>query len=249
MKIKYLSDLHLEFYSYNKINYYTKKIIEDECEILILAGDIGYPFCNKYVYFLKKIYKYFECIFIICGNHEYYKSDKINNHTFESIENKIKNIIKNNQLFNIYFLNNEYFDYQNYRFVGSTLWSNIKNNNILINDFNNIYNFTIEKYNHLHQLSKLFLMNTIQNSMEEDKKLILITHHIPSYKLVNTNEFIHNECFVGECDELICNKIKIWFYGHCVKGRIDIINNTVFCSNPIGYENEDINKFKKIIEI
>ncbi len=250
MKIKYLSDLHLEFLSYEKIKYICKKIIENDCDILVLAGDIGYPYCIKYIYFLKLINKYFKCIFLICGNHEYYKSDKINNHTFESIENKIKDLINKNNLINVKFLNNEYYDFLNYRFVGTTLWTKIKNiNNIIINDFNNIDNFTIDKYNNLHELSKSYLENIIQNSMEEDKDLIIITHHIPSYRLVNKNDYNNNECFVSECDNLINRKIKLWIYGHSIRSRIDRIEDTIFCTNPIGYENEDLAKYNKIIII
>ena len=66
-----ISDLHLEF----KTPKYTFPKIEAKCKNLFLLGDIGLPFINEdYTNFLEEIAKSFEHIFIVLGNHEFYRS-------------------------------------------------------------------------------------------------------------------------------------------------------------------------------
>jgi predicted MPP superfamily phosphohydrolase len=74
MKIRYFSDLHLEFIksSSKEIEKFIKQIpsgIEDVC---ILAGDIGNPYQLNYDIFMNYINNNFKKSFIITGNHEYY---------------------------------------------------------------------------------------------------------------------------------------------------------------------------------
>ena len=94
MKIRYLSDIHLEFIKPNKLEKFIKKIPIDENsidEICILAGDIGNPYSSNYDVFMKFISKNFKKSFVIAGNHEYY--------------NKKKTIIETTNFLNEYFNN------------------------------------------------------------------------------------------------------------------------------------------------
>jgi len=70
MRIQYISDLHLEYYHNLKIPSIFRRIIESAGNILILAGDIGYPSEKHYTDFIQFISDKYEKIFLILGNHE-----------------------------------------------------------------------------------------------------------------------------------------------------------------------------------
>jgi predicted phosphohydrolase len=127
MKLRYFSDLHLEFIKPNKIEKFIKNISVNNNDICMLAGDIGNSYQSNYDIFMKFISKNFKKSFVITGNHEYY------NKKIEDTNIFLKNYFK--QFSNISFLNNE-IEY--YCFIGTTLWSNITNSKYKIND---VYKF------------------------------------------------------------------------------------------------------------
>lgn len=248
LQIRYLSDLHLEFIGPNKIEQFIRKIPSGMNEICILAGDIGNPYQTNYNIFMNFISKNFKKTFVISGNHEYYNKTK----TMEETNKFMTDYFK--QFVNISFLNNNYEIYNNYCFVGTTLWSKISNPKYEINDVYNIHNFNYIKYNRLNMLSVDFLEYTLQNN----ENCIVITHHMPSNSLIDikykTQEMLpYNQWFYCNMDELIetnRNKIKCWIYGHTHTSSNVIINGIPFLCNPIGYPNENENvNFKSIIEI
>lgn len=240
MKIQYFSDVHLEFFDEIKPSFIESLIVK-EADILVLAGDIGDPFSIIYKNFIEELSKMFEKVFIIAGNHEYYNKLK----TIEEINEQIRKICKNN----ITFLDNSYEDYNDYRFVGSVLWSKIDNKNYLTNDFYHIKNMTIKEYNNLHNSCKHYL----EDVLETDKKVIIITHFLPSVSLIDlqfSSYSKYNQCFSSSCDYLIKSPIVCWIYGHTHKSNITKINSIQVCCNPIGYPGENlIVDFNKIIII
>jgi len=78
MKIRYFSDLHLEFMKPNKIQNFLTNIPPGLDEICICAGDIGNPIHpnGHYDIFMNFMSKNFKKIFVISGNHEYYQKSK-----------------------------------------------------------------------------------------------------------------------------------------------------------------------------
>ena len=239
MKLRYLSDLHLEFIKPNKIEEFIRKIPSGIDEICILAGDIGNPYQLNYDIFMKVMSKNFKKTFIISGNHEYYNKTKTLQETDEFMK---KYFQKYN---NISFLNNNYEIYNNYCFIGTTLWSKITNPLYKINDVYEIPHFDYIQYNRLNMLSVDFLENSLQNN----NNCIVITHHIPSNDLIDikykTKKMLpYNQWFYCNMDELIennKNKIKCWIYGHTHTPSNIIINKIPFLCNPIGYPNENVN--------
>ena len=113
---QYYSDLHLE---------HQKQLINIELiqhiypENLILAGDIGNPYMKNYWDFLHNESKIFTRVFLICGNHEYYGSSILQTNAY------IKRQLKLSGLKNVYFLDNDVFQIDNIKIIGSTLWSYI----------------------------------------------------------------------------------------------------------------------------
>jgi predicted phosphohydrolase len=226
--IQYLSDIHLEFYE--DIN---PLMIQIQCKenILILAGDIGNPFLPNYEYFLSFISNTFEKTFIISGNHEYYYNN------IEETNNKIKNII--DKFDNITFLLNSFEDYKGIRWIGTTLWTHIKNPQYTISDISKIPNLTVDKYNEMHFECVKFLEDTIN-----DIPCIIISHHLPMYSLTaeQYKNSLYRQWFNADLDNLIKNNksvIKAFFYGHTHQNSVQITYDIPFLCNPLGYPNEN----------
>jgi predicted MPP superfamily phosphohydrolase len=248
MKVRYFSDLHLEFIKPNKIEKFIKRIPSGIDEICILAGDIGNPYQQNYDIFMKFVSKNFKKIFYITGNHEYYNKTKTIQETNDFLENYFQ------QFDNISFLNNSYEIYDNCCFIGTTLWSKITNPSYEINDTCSIPNFDYIEYNRLNMLSVDFL----EDALQKNENCIVITHHMPSSSLINVKYKTlqmrpYNQWFYCDMDELIGiygNKIKYWIYGHTHTQSNVVINDIPFLCNPIGYPNENaVLDFQQIFTI
>jgi predicted phosphohydrolase len=237
MKVRYFSDLHLEFIKPNKIDQFIKKIPSGLNEICILAGDIGNSYQKNFDIFMNFISNNFKKTFYITGNHEYYNKTKTIQETNDFLHDYFK------QFNNISFLNNKYEIYDNYCFIGTTLWSKITNPLYEINDIDCIPYFNYLEYNKLNKICIEFLKETIQNN----ENCIVITHHVPSFSLIdvkykNLKMMPYNQWFYCNLDEVIETyqmKIKYWIYGHTHTSSNVLEKGIEFCCNPIGYPNEN----------
>lgn len=231
MIIQYFSDLHLEFDSTYKVT--------PIGDVLILAGDIGCPFEESYQTFLKEMSVKFPKVFLITGNHEYYGS------TIDKTNEKITEIVST--LRGVTFLNNSIEIYNGYTFVGTTLWSNLRDFRYLTCDRKRIKEISFTKINELHNKSINFLQNVIENNTH----IIVITHFLPSLSLTDKScDSRYDQCYASDLDFLIKSPVTHWFYGHTHKKNYAVINDITVLCNPIGYpdENETIN-FNEIIEL
>ena len=240
--VQYISDIHLEFLHIEEIKSKARKIIPI-CPILILSGDIGNPFYKGYKLFIEEMSNKFEKAFIISGNHEYYGGKSI-----EETDTQIKSIV--NEYKNISYLQNSYEDYKGIRYIGTTLWSNISNSEYSeykINDVNCIKNMDIDLYNNLHKQSVEFLKETLETLETLEINCILITHHLPSYKLIHKDFMdpkvsMYNQWFASSLDDIMIqygNNIKGWFYGHTHLPNISNLYGINMYCNPIGYKGEN----------
>jgi predicted phosphodiesterase len=240
MDVQYLSDVHLEF---------MQKLpkIKVMADVLCLAGDIGYPFSGIYREFLIKMNSNFKKVFIITGNHEYYNINKYGTHTIDEINRMIESIIYNHKLTNVTFLNNSYEVYNDVIFAGTTLWSKIPSVNMndicLMNDFKAIENMTFDTFNILHNESCNFIENLLTKVVSEHtgKKIVMMTHHLPSFDLINGRyKYENTNCFYASSSErFFVEPIKAWIYGHTHIPSKKIINDIQFVCNPKGYPNEN----------
>ncbi len=257
MNACYISDLHIEFCD-------TYPEIKNDAEVLILAGDIGNPYENMYTNFLKSVSGNFKKIFLITGNHEYYS----HGNTIKETDEYIENLILIEQMENVIFLNNKIYDYNNFRFIGTTLWSQIHDNNPesltacfdYINDFDvskKHDNVAIQNYNNLFDENYNFLKQSIDETV---LPVVVISHHLPSFKLIDKKYYNYgkgkspassgiNQCFASDCDKLMTPDVLYWFYGHTHSENDCVINATRLLCNPNGYpdENENVDKNKIVV--
>ena len=229
MRIQYISDIHLEFMS----SLLKAKRFSPQANILCLAGDIGYPKSPIYRQFLKSISEQYTKVFMITGNHEYYRAESM-----EAVHETIKGVIAD--LPNITFLDNSYEDYEGVRFVGTTLWTQIPTSpSVLINDFHEIPEMTPSLYNELHLGACQFLEEA--DVQESPLPVVVMTHHLPSPDLIDpmyAKYAAYNCFFASSCERFFKPPVCAWIYGHTHTPSRTIREGIQFACNPVGYPRE-----------
>lgn len=242
MTVQFASDLHLEFPE-NEM-FLRNNPIQPIGDVLILAGDIvPFAIMNRYDDFFKSLSERFEQVYWIPGNHEFYHYDV--SHKPFYLNETIKE--------NIHLVNNHTVEFDNERFIFSTLWSDISERNkaeisMRLNDFRLINQrnkrFTADDYNVLHQQSLQFLENELCRIT--DKKTVVVTHHVPTlenYPAQYAGDAL-NDAFATELKTLILQtQPKCWIYGHSHRNTPAIkLNNTTLLTNQLGYVKYGENK-------
>jgi predicted phosphohydrolase len=227
--IKYISDLHLE----RKIK--TIKFKKHHlCGNIFLAGDIGSPLEKKYWDFLNYLSNYYDNVFFITGNHEYWNNRYL---TIDQINEIIEdNSSKHN---NLHFLNNKKINIDNHDILGTTLWSYPENNLYNSIDFNKIF------YKHNQRLSpkimrKLYYnnVNWLKSNLKSDTPKIVMTHYLPSYQFTKKyKRYIKiQSLFASDLEYIINDPIKLWIFGHTHDRFIKEINGVPCTVNALGYK-------------
>jgi predicted phosphodiesterase len=264
MKIRVVSDLHLEFGGLLVTN-------EKEDDLLILSGDIivgsvlrperrNHPEnlshhekveAERFHDFFTMVSKEFKNVIMVPGNHEYYHGDiSRENHT-------IRDFLA--QFDNVHFLLNESIVIDGIRFIGTPLWTDFNGGDpismlkaeSLMNDYHIIWdeescflnkqssaklhpNRTLE----LHRES-LDTISKIYESSSEDS-IVVIGHHAPSRQSTHP-KYIHdrdlNGAYSTNLDGFIekHERIKLWTHGHTHHSFDYMIGKTRVVCNPRGY--------------
>lgn len=235
MIVQYASDLHLEFPE-NK-DFLDCNPIMPVGDILLLAGDIvPFAIMDKHKDFFSYLSDHFETTYWIPGNHEYYYFDL----------SKKCGTLNENIKANVHLVNNFSLEYNQIRFIFSTLWSSINPANQWqivrsVSDFQviklNNYRLSVDRFNKLHQESLQFIISEFQK--ETASKSVVVTHHVPT--LMNYPEKYKgdmlNEAFAVELFNLIeTSGPDAWVFGHHHSKTPDfMIGKTQMLTNQLGY--------------
>ena len=254
MKIRYMSDLHLDInkkFIMNSIyisleEYYEHCFSNEQADVLILAGDLA-ELCRKHTIstFLKAASCFHNKIIWVFGNHEYYSQD-----CMPGIEEYSYVDLYERKFPKLTILLDDCVDIGDIRIYGSTLWSLIFDKPHIVskrlNDFNYIKGMTIDKYNQLHKEA----LNKIR---EAD---IVVTHHAPCINSVNAKYVgdMLNQCYYSNTlDYMLEHNIKLpqyWIHGHIHDPVNYLYKDTRVLSNPYGYGMENPQfSYDKFIEI
>lgn len=230
MRFQYISDIHLEkTFSKFPINKPSKHLP------LFLAGDIGHIKHSKYRTFLNMAANNWKHVFLISGNHEY--NGCYNEYTFEEMDYYIQKTVDG--IGNITYLNRKCVPYDDYLIVGATLWTYTPHETMPIK-----YKRRISIENERHKLDSEFIYKTVKNTT---LKTIVMTHHLPSYKLLTSPFFNHPMLFrwFSHSDHLIRSPIQYWICGHSHMTLDTHINGVRFLINAASgsvkdnYKNDD----------
>lgn len=163
-----LSDLHLEV-----DQQYASFEFPVCADYLILAGDVG---CladyDAYLYFLQKQAERFVTVFLVLGNHEFYKE------SFESGVEKTRRLEKEPCLNGrLVVLHRRRYDApdSNVTILGCTLWSRVSersSDNVRqkVQDFHQIENWAIDNHNAAHDADSEWLLRELEAIQEENQK-------------------------------------------------------------------------------
>ena len=268
MKIKLVSDLHLEFSDINITN-------NDNCDVLILGGDImvaadlhehpNFDF-NPYSHgafadlgrkqqrvarfrdFLKRCSFQFPHVIYIMGNHEFY-----NGRFYESIDHMREECAK---FPNIYMLENDTKVIDDITFIGGTLWTDMNKGDPMtmhaiegmMNDFRIIRNdkrsfaaMSARDVVSRHARTLQYFRSVLAE--QHDKKFVVVGHHSPSFQSVHETyktQYLMNGGYHSDLSEFILDhpQIKLWTHGHTHYPFDYKIGETRIVCNPRGYESD-----------
>lgn len=267
MKIKLVSDLHLEFSDVNIKN-------DEGCDVLILGGDImiaedlhDHPYVPSiYEYgafaelgrkqqrvqtfrdFLKRCSFQFSHVVYVAGNHEFYHGKWVKGIQYLREECA--------QFPNIHFLERDCFVLDDVTFVGGTLWTDMNKGDPLtlhavrdmMNDFRIIKNDD-KGYTNLkpadtvirHRETLQYIKHVI--SENPSGKYVVVGHHSPSHQSIHpqyAHETLMNGAYHSDLSEFILDhpQIKLWTHGHTHHCYDYMIGETRIVCNPRGYEND-----------
>ena len=265
MKIKLVSDLHLEFSDINIQN-------DQGYDVLILGGDImvaqdlhDFPEENvrtaamlemlssrqekaqRFRDFFKRCSFQFPHVIYIMGNHEFYHGK-----FYAGIDYMREEVAKYP---NIYLLEQDMKIIDDVVFVGGTLWTDMNRRDPLtmhaiegmMNDFRIIRN---DKRSYAamsaldvairHDRTLAYIKLMVQE--HKDKKCVVVGHHSPSFQSVHpiyAHETLMNGGYHSDLSEFILDhpQIKLWTHGHTHHPFDYVIGETRIVCNPRGYEN------------
>lgn len=246
ISIFYTSDLHLERYKLNKFPKF-----EQKGDLLLLAGDICEAFHPNLELFLKYVSNNFTKIIYVPGNHEYYQSKKKMKSYFE-VNSQLKQL--EDTIENLTILIQGELIFKSIRFLGTTLWTNIPEENegfihAQMNDYNMIYHgyeklvdgrkqghlFTPSSTKKLHYQHFEWLKSKLE---DKTYPTIVITHHSPSFSILNPKYKNVQNAYATDLEYLFKEPLKAWVCGHVHDKIKKEINNIPLLLNPMGYINE-----------
>lgn len=250
MKVKLLSDLHLEFgVDLENMPYFKY----DDEDVLVLAGDINTT-SAKCIQTLQKFHdEGYPHIVYVAGNHEYYAQ------TFSVFNADLRRFSEANVGW-CHFLNKDWTVIGDALFIGSTLWTNFHNNPIAehaahrgIRDFTAIPGFTTQECKFQNETDVAYIKNAIKvlPPMFPDCKVYVVTHFLPANECIaaqyRKDGGLLNDYFANNLDEYLSSVDKeiAWLYGHTHTPGVQKIGNVTLIANPYGYHGyEDTSLFK-----
>lgn len=258
MKIKLVSDLHLEFSDI--------EIPNNGCDTLILGGDIllseslhDFPEGTddtiiqshrhvqaiRFRNFLKYCSQDYTNVIYIAGNHEFYHGK-----FFRGLDTLRETCA---QFSNIHFLENSSVTIDDVIFVGGTLWTDMRDCDpmVMMNAENNMNDYHIIKndgngYKAINAIDTikrhrktLEHIGVVVDNAPDDKNIVVVGHHAPSFQSVDTRYKDHalNGAYATDLTNFILDRprIKLWTHGHMHSKNDYMIGSTRIVCNPRGY--------------
>jgi hypothetical protein len=266
MKIKLVSDLHLEFSDVD--------IPNNGCDVLILSGDILIaqdlhdhprqswveskqylwksgamrPQCaDRFRNFLDRCSKNFPHVIYVAGNHEHYHGTWYK--TLDHLKEEC------NHWPNIYFLNKEVKVIDGVPFIGCTLWTDLNkedpltmlNVSNLLNDHRLIRDDKLgyRKISAKHTVQRHYdHVKWLKDTLPNYDNCVVVTHFGPSHLSIHEkykNDYHLNGAFCSDLSGFILDNpnIKLWTQGHTHHAFTYMVGNTMVACNPRGYEGHE----------
>jgi Icc-related predicted phosphoesterase len=230
-----ISDIHTEFYESAQEVF--DIIPWQPATHLVLSGDIGVVSRKKDIYtdFLIRCKSKYKNVMVIPGNHEYYGCNYDRNGVEEFMMNLCEKI-------GVHYIHKRNVVIDGIRFIGHTMWSMIEKYACpLVNDFSQQVFRSRDEYLSAHRDGYEFFKKEIENSRSFPEPIVIVTHHLPSTKLIHPkykNSAI-NSAFASDVSSFIdLTNVKYWFCGHTHEYVELTCDKTRIIANPFGYPGE-----------
>ncbi len=262
MRIQYVSDIHLEHHRIwraDQLNPRTWVRPVEGADVLVLAGDVGWPDLSAYGLFMQWCSDNWPAVVVVAGNHEFYtegavggvgigKGPKICQPEKLELLRKIAASLPN-----VHFLDRGRVKVGGVTFLGATLWSAIpadlgKYALQSLNDFRCVLSapgrwVTLEEYGKWHAADVAWLRGELVAARAAGETVVVVTHHMPTPKLIHEKYAGHplNCCFATDLEWLIQEGAPVaWICGHSHTGNRITLGQTQLALNPVGYPGERV---------
>lgn len=239
MKLRVMSDLHLEFGDWTPPT-------SLECDAVIVAGDAGTG--TKAIPWLARHFKGLPVIYI-AGNHEGYGYDLVTNQA-DLREEAAKS--------GIHYLENDTLVLKDgdkrVVFIGATLWTDFNLSETpelsmqiaqkCMNDYYKIkyggQRLTAEDTRYIHGHSLEYIMEELSYYTKfADTKCVVVTHHLPSQQSID-NDYRSsdvNPAYASNLEHVMRSKFapQLWVHGHTHRSKDYVVGATRVVCNPRGY--------------
>lgn len=237
MRIRIMSDLHLELHSFIPSE-------NNDFDLLVLAGDIGSH--TNGITWARNSFPKKEIIYVP-GNHEFYGSN------YQGLLKEMRKVALENQ---VIFLNRNVYLVDDICFIGCILWTDF-----MLNGLDNrgsamrlasksMYDYQEIRYSHMGNLTPMLsakqhieYKDWLNKTLEEykDYKCVVITHHCPHPNSI-PDRFqgnLLNTAFTSNLNNMIMMyQPKLWIHGHTHDPFDYMLGDTRVLCNPRGYPNE-----------
>ena len=249
MRLRIASDLHVD--SQDPARVELPRLPDDENSTLVLAGDYGTPF--KMAQWIKLHATHFAHIVMVLGNHDYWK------YSLETAPRKwregLAKHLSETELQRIHILEKESIVLDGVRFMGTTLWTNFRNQELAmktaekeLNDYryirvkNGAYKLKAKNVMAEHYNCKNWILHTLAQDTEHPT--VVITHFPPMS--IPHIEWKENELLPAyindmgaEWENFLDTQPDIWIHGHVHHAYEHLHYDTLVTSNPHGYPKEN----------
>lgn len=260
MKLRIMSDLHLEFFRGSKKIWFPPPMDDDHSSILVLAGDLSTNdlifkqikdipewagLAADHVSWIGLVSMWFKHVVFVYGNHDFWGS------TLDGTIDRVRDLCKGRD--NVHFLEKDSVVIEGINFVGGTLWTDLNKCDPFVtwswkedmkNDAKRIRikqrgykKWSAPELIAYHNETKRFIFNEVAKKLPT----VVVTHHSPSY-LGNVrdpnNRYVHY--YHSELGNEICqhDNIKLWVHGHTHDNVDYEIGSTRIVANMLGYHGE-----------
>lgn len=247
MRIRVISDIHIDINKNDKPNNFSD-------DFVICCGDISGDRISTEKWIKNNIKKGIA----IGGNHLGY--NEVSFDRKDSLTDSIQYLQDKFNKSPVYFLENQTVEIDDVIFIGCILFTDFKlfNNEELckmaahkgLNDFryvkiikkNETKTITATDQQLLHKESRVFIERVCSNN--PNKKIIVISHHAPSYKSVPAQykNSMLSAAYASNLEDIIekYDNLKLWCHGHMHENCDYMLYGTRIICNPRGYYNENL---------
>jgi predicted MPP superfamily phosphohydrolase len=261
MLIRPVSDTHLDFDWALRKRFKLSSVWEpiemdtDKDTVLLIAGDLwigARSALHAGDSWLGKMSTRFKHVVFVLGNHDLWGTN------ISNFYRKLREIIVRSGMTNVHLLEKSSVVIDGYRFIGSTLWTDMNRGDPLTkmsmditmrNDHMQIrvgpayHRFKWFDWIAAHQAAKQFIIEAATRSPEP---CIVLSHHAPTPLSTDPRHIdkqLENGFYCSDLTDIVFDhpNIILWHHGHVHKKFDYLVGNTRFICNPRGYLGQNDN--------